>query len=212
MSVLALRLIYFCDLARFAVFRWRFKPRLQLGNGISPHLRLAELRIDAGGRVEIASGFATERRHGNQIWVQGGGVLRLGERAWLRTEFGPNQITAHPNARIEVGADAFINGAMLHAKEAIRIGTDVRIGFGARIFDADLHDLDRDTPERVAPVTIGDRVWIGANALVLRGVTIGSDVVVGAGSVVTRDLPSRCLAAGSPAKAIREIAPRTGCR
>ena len=61
------------------------------------------------------------------------------------------------------------------------------------------------------PVEIGDRVWIGADVLVLRGVRIGDDVVVAAGAIVTRDLPSRCLAMGSPAKPVRDIAPRTGC-
>jgi maltose O-acetyltransferase len=101
---------------------------------------------------------------------------------------------------------------MLHAKGRIRIGSNALIGCGVRIIDSDLHDLDRDTPERTEPITLGDRVWIGADTLVLRGVTIGDDVVVAAGSIVTRDLPSRSLAVGSPARVLREIAPRTGCR
>ena len=80
-----------------------------------------------------------------------------------------------------------------------------------RIIDADLHPLDSETPERIEPIRIGDRVWLGADTLVLRGVTIGDDSVVGAGSVVTRDLPPRVLALGAPARPVREIASRVGC-
>lgn len=55
------------------------------------------------------------------------------------------------------------------------------------------------------PVTIGDDVWIGANAVILPGVTIGSHVVVAAGAVVTKDIPSHTLVAGVPAKVIKNI-------
>lgn len=56
-----------------------------------------------------------------------------------------------------------------------------------------------------APVTIGDDVWIGGNVSVLPGVTIGNNVVIGAGAVVTHDIPDNSLAAGVPAKVIKEI-------
>jgi acetyltransferase-like isoleucine patch superfamily enzyme len=53
------------------------------------------------------------------------------------------------------------------------------------------------------PTKIGDRVWIGANVTILKGVTIGNDAVVGAGSVVTKDVPERAIAVGNPAKVIK---------
>lgn len=207
----ALRAIQAWDRLCFARFRRRHGAALSLGDDVSPHLRLAELRIEPGGRLRIDAGFATERRRGNHLWVGADGSIELGERAWLRTEHGANRITAFPGARVRVGRDALINGAMLHAKRAITIGDECRIAFGARILDADLHALDSRTPERIDAVEIGDRVWLGADVIVLRGVTIGDDVVVGAGSVVTRDLPSRCLALGQPARPVRELAPRTDC-
>jgi acetyltransferase-like isoleucine patch superfamily enzyme len=212
MSAFALRLVHAWDRWRSAQVRARFGARLEIGVAASPRLHLIDLRIEPEARVHIASGFTTERRRGNVIWAQEKSQLTLGERAWLRTEYGTNYITLFPGARIEVGPDALINAAMLHAKQEIRIGSDLRLGFGARILDADLHDLDSETPERSAPVRIGDRVWIGAHALVLRGVQIGDDVVVGAGSIVSRDLPPRCLAVGAPARPIRQIASRAGCR
>ena len=55
------------------------------------------------------------------------------------------------------------------------------------------------------PVTIGDDIWIGANAVVLPGVTIGNHSVVAAGAVVTKDVPPHSLVAGVPAKVIKQI-------
>ena len=55
------------------------------------------------------------------------------------------------------------------------------------------------------PVTIGNDCWFGANVTVCPGVTIGDECIIGAGSVVTKDIPPRCIAAGVPAKVIREI-------
>ncbi len=61
-----------------------------------------------------------------------------------------------------------------------------------------------ETVER-APVTIGDRVFIGANAVVMKGVTIGDEAVVGAGAVVTSDVLARTVVAGVPAKVTAEV-------
>ena len=55
------------------------------------------------------------------------------------------------------------------------------------------------------PIHIGNRVWIGAGAIILPGVSIGDDSVIGAGSVVTKDVRSKVVAAGNPCKILREI-------
>ena len=57
----------------------------------------------------------------------------------------------------------------------------------------------------VAPITIGNNVWIGAHATVLAGVTIGDNAVIAAGAVVNRDIPADTVAAGVPAKVIRKL-------
>lgn len=208
MDAWLLRAIFAWDRLRFVLFRWRFGDRLAAGEGTSPNLRFTDLRVDPAGRIEVGPGYASERRPGNHVWVQRGGVLALGPRVWLRTECGPNYLTVAEHARIELGARCLINGAMLHANVGIRLGDDSMVGFGSRVLDSDFHDLDIRTPERSAPVTIGERVWIASDVTVLAGVTIGDDVVVGARSVVTRDLPSRVLALGHPAVPVREIGPR----
>lgn len=56
-----------------------------------------------------------------------------------------------------------------------------------------------------APVTIGDRVFIGANAVVMMGVTIGDEAVVGAGAVVSSDVPARTVVAGNPARPVSTV-------
>lgn len=55
------------------------------------------------------------------------------------------------------------------------------------------------------PVHIGNRVWIGAGAIILPGVSIGDNSVIGAGSIVTKDIPASVVAVGNPCKVIREI-------
>lgn len=108
-----------------------------------------------------------------------------------------------------VGARTFVNwGAVFLDVATISIGDDVQIGPHVQLLTA-THPLDpgprRDKWEAAEPIVIGDNVWLGGGVIVCPGVTIGADTVVGAGSVVTRDLPARVLAVGSPAKVVREL-------
>ena len=82
---------------------------------------------------------------------------------------------------------------------------------GALITDADhrFDDLTRPITHQgftaKGPTRIGDNVWLGAGAVVTGGVTIGDRSVIGAGSVVTQDIPGGVVAAGTPARVLREI-------
>lgn len=68
----------------------------------------------------------------------------------------------------------------------------------------DIHATITDQGVRVAPISISENVWIGANAVVLPGVSIGQHVVVGAGSVVTKDVAPYTVVAGNPARVIKQ--------
>jgi len=82
----------------------------------------------------------------------------------------------------------------------------VRIGPYVTIADSDFHDLhQRGVRPPSAAVTIGDHVWIGGKASILKGVTIGRGAVVGIGSVVTRDVPPFAIVAGVPARVIGAV-------
>jgi maltose O-acetyltransferase len=110
---------------------------------------------------------------------------------------------------ITVGAGTFVNyGLVALDVAAITIGRDVQIGPNVQLLTP-THPVDpelrRAKLEAAKPIVIGDNVWLGGGAIVLAGVTIGANSVIGAGAVVTRDIPANVVAAGNPARVIREL-------
>ena len=112
---------------------------------------------------------------------------------------------------VRIGDGSFFNNGVALRSEGpgIDIGPRALIGNGVHVYDSDFHAID---PARrwgglgaVAHVEIGPNVWLGSNAMVLKGVTIGADTVVGAGAVVTRPLPAGVIAGGNPARVIRSL-------
>lgn len=109
---------------------------------------------------------------------------------------------------ISIGRGTYVNRyTILDAIESLVIGNEVAIGPNCYITDHD-HGMDParaplQQPMVAQPTRIEDRAWVGANVVVLKGVTIGQGSIVGAGSVVTRSVPPRAVAVGSPARVIR---------
>lgn len=111
-----------------------------------------------------------------------------------------------------IGDQCFFNhNAYLMDCAPIRIGSHCFIGPNCGMYTA-LHPLlaeERNRGlERAKPITLGDNVWLGGNVTILPGVTIGEGAVIGAGSVVSKDIPPRVLAVGSPCRVLREITER----
>jgi acetyltransferase-like isoleucine patch superfamily enzyme len=102
-------------------------------------------------------------------------------------------------ARLTLGSGYANNGLRLGCHVGIEIGHGVAIAENVTIRDSDNHRTGRNTSPN-APIRIGDRVWIGMNSTILKGVTIGHDAIIAAGSVVIRDVPPNCLVAGVPAR------------
>ena len=88
----------------------------------------------------------------------------------------------------------------------ITIGDDVTLAPRVQILAHDASTKRHLGRTRIGKVTIGDRVFVGASAIILPGVTIGSEVIIGAGSIVTKDIPSGVVAAGNPARVISSLA------
>ncbi len=107
-------------------------------------------------------------------------------------------------ASLTIGSGYFNNGVQVICKESIVIGNDVAVARNVVIRDSDAHNLDEEEWKMNRPVVIGNHVWIAAGAMILKGVTIGDGAVIAAGAVVTKDVPAYCLAAGVPARVIRE--------
>ena len=101
-----------------------------------------------------------------------------------------------------IGEDSRIGSAA-----EVKIGSDVLVGPQLLIYTSN-HGIKRDAPIRlqalrIAPVEMGDDVWIGARCIIIPGVVIGNGVVVAAGSVVTKNVPDYAVVGGVPAKIIK---------
>ncbi|HEX2999445.1 MAG TPA: acyltransferase [Armatimonadota bacterium] len=111
-----------------------------------------------------------------------------------------------PQAKISIGAGTYImNGTELIAQHSITIGKDCRIGPRTWIADSDFHGIapeERSQRGAIAPVVLGNNVWIGTGAILLKGVTVGNDAIIGAGAVVTRSVPDGGIAVGNPARVV----------
>ena len=128
------------------------------------------------------------------------------------------------NGLCTVGDFTLLNGALLMAEERIEIGSHCLISWNVGIADSDFHPLEsaqrivdahalapffKDRPPRpklrTMPVIIADNVWIGMNAVILKGVTIGENSVVAAGAVVTKTVPANVVVAGNPAVVTKQL-------
>lgn len=101
------------------------------------------------------------------------------------------------NGKIVVGSGVFFNhNCCITSVECIEIGNKCSFGPNVMIFDHD-HNYRRknkDGPDFISsPITIGNNVWVGANAVILRGATIGNNCVIAAGTVVRGNIPNNTL-------------------
>jgi acetyltransferase-like isoleucine patch superfamily enzyme len=114
--------------------------------------------------------------------------------------------TLRPGASIILHRRVGLSGAVVCAAKSIEIGESTLLGSGAMVVDTDFHqptgewEWNDDFLAGAKPVKIGRGVFIGARAIVLKGITIGDRAVVGAGAVVTRDVPAGGIVAGNPAR------------
>ncbi len=112
--------------------------------------------------------------------------------------------------QIRLGDRVFVNHDTLFMDDAsITVADDVRIGPRVQLLTAhhpvEDHDRRREGWERPSPITIGANAWLGGGVIVCPGAVIGDEAVVGAGSVVTREVASRTLVAGNPARHVRDL-------
>lgn len=162
-----------------AYYQWRYRNLK-----IAPGVRFAgRLRLSGNVRVLIASG--TRIRMRNHF-------------------FGEGELT--------IGSDCLLNGCSIGCYTQIDIADRCLIG-DCYIADTDFHNLEPElrhsplTPRGSRPIAIGENVWIGSGARILKGVTIGKNSVVGLGSIVRRAVPDNVVVIGNPEQIVKRFTP-----
>jgi acetyltransferase-like isoleucine patch superfamily enzyme len=159
--------------------------------------RLLGRRFRAGARFRVFG----------RLSVKGPGEVVFGDNValWSRV----NAWTYAPDARLTAGDNVMMSGTKFACAREIRIGSDSILA-DASIYDTDFHSTRADrrspsAPIRVAPVVIGNNVWVAAGAILLPGTTIGENSVVGAAAVCMRSFPPDKVILGYPAKVAMPI-------
>jgi acetyltransferase-like isoleucine patch superfamily enzyme len=191
----------------------REKAALATGIALSRRLRRSDIAIGPGvlafGRPLITT------VPGASVSIGRGARLVSATRA---TPLGVNHrviIRAlGAGARIDIGEETGVSGATICAMGSIVIGRRCLLGANVTIVDTDFHPVHDPENRYQAPapepqpedaVEIGDHVFIGTGAIVLKGVRLGDNSVVGAGSVVTTSFPANSIVAGNPARLIGHV-------
>lgn len=170
-----------------------------IGKAFCRFFRLAGLIARCEGTIPPSTQFDGRIRTSGRPRVELGRNCRLGADVLFETT---------GNGIVKLGRNVRVNsGSILVSHARIDIGDDVLIGEYVSIRDADHAIFDGD-PIRSkghvsAPISIGAGAWIARGCVVLKGVAVGAGAVVGANSVVTKDIPPRAIAVGSPARVIK---------
>ena len=206
-----------------AAYRLRY-PRVRFGAGV---IIRGKLIVRGRGQLTLGDHMVI---YGKLI-VQGPGRVTLGDHVWVHGTmtidatgevsvghhcgFGyfrhqENRITAREtSARVVIHPLSFFNGAEVTACTLIEFQQRCLIS-DVLIEDSDYHsiEINRGDPAAVVksrPILIGENVWIGSRAAVLKGVTIGDNSVVGLGTIVRKSVPANCVVIGNPQQIVKEL-------
>ena len=148
------------------------------------------------GKIVIAKGKPA---------VQNKGKMTIGTVVSIWSNINRSRLSTHRGGELIIGDNNFINVAIISATTKVTIGNNCKFGPFSMIIDSDFHNVKDHTKDgESGEIVIEDDVWIGAKATILKGVRIGKGAVVAVGSVVTKDVPANAIAAGVPAKVIKE--------
>ena len=171
---------------------------IDMGKGASIDVIKGKFTI---GESDVCS---TKRSYKTTISLENNAKLILNGEVMLYE--GVN-IRLTRNAKLLIGDHTYINrSSSIDCTMSVTIGDLCAISDNVQILDSDFHEISTSDYTSIAcqPITIGNHVWIGRSAIILKGVTIGDGAIIGAGSVVTRSVPPKCLVAGVPARIIKE--------
>jgi acetyltransferase-like isoleucine patch superfamily enzyme len=170
---------------------------------IVPH-RKARIRllghVDGGGRVDVGKRWRSDYFSPTDFIVAEGARCTVEGRFQF---YAGSKVIVAPGAHLRLGSGFLNNGATIACAGVVSIGHDVAVGPDVYIRDTDSHGISGSSGSSTQPITIGDHVWIGLRAVILKGVTIGDGAIIAAGAVVVKDVEPGALVAGVPARFVR---------
>lgn len=183
--------------------RW-LNARLRNGGGQIVPFRRARIKlrgsVAGNGHIRVGRRWPEGHFHPTELVVKAGGRCHVSGQFDI---YAGSSIIVNNGAELNLGSGSLNNRASIDCFHRVTIGEGVLIGPEVFIRDSDNHGIAGGRGATQA-VTIGDHVWIGARAVVLKGVTIGEGAIVAAASVVTKDVEPGTLVAGAPARFVRE--------
>lgn len=180
------------------------------------HLLFIELRILKFKILSDCKKTIGKPKLFHPLLLKGKGTIEFGKNVQIGVIASPNYYSHYTylearnqNSRIDIGDNVSINNAFSAiAFSKIEIQNNVLIGNNCVIMDNDAHHLGIDK-RHVLPnseeVIIENNVFIGSNVTILKGVRIGENSVIGNGSIVTNSIPKNVIAAGNPARVIKNL-------
>lgn len=140
--------------------------------------------------------------------------IHIGSKSYL----GNINVIVWPGGKLSIGEDCYFAGSVdVWVMENIEIGNRALFSTDISIMDNNSHPIDSEERFRHSrrgdtnvtiekrPILLGNDVWVGRSAIILKGVTIGDGAIIAAGSVVTSNVPAGAIAAGNPAKVVKTI-------
>lgn len=170
-------------------------------------LRYSRIFIDKTAKLNVNTNFAIGTKENPRSKIET--RFSMGKNSQLTVDgdffvgFG-SDIRIFDNANLRLGSGYLNSAVQIVCAKNIEIGNDVAIARDVIIRDTDAHEIIDENHQKEKEVKIGNHVWIGTRAIIMKGVKIGDGAVIAAGAVVTKDVPANCIVAGVPAKVIRE--------
>lgn len=159
-------------------------------------------RLILNGNFLIGSSQLKRTRMEARLLLQEGGSFTIGKEGF--EQFAGMFIRVMPHGALEIDGLVANEGCQITAGKKIHIGTGCLFARDVKLRSDDVHKIKVEGYEPSKPITLGNHVWIGQGASIMKGVTVGDGAIIAASSLVVKDVPSRALVGGVPAKVIQE--------
>ncbi len=181
-----------------------YKDNASLVRNVTLMDRLRVFWLSRKYKMKFGKNCAVKKRV--EIQMTDNAICKFGDNLRL-LDYAFIQLTK-PEPKLIVGNDVAIGrNTIIACKKLVKIGNYVRIGPFVQIIDHDhsfiKNKLVMNQKAKCEDVIIGEDVWIGTHAVILKGVNVGDGAVIAAGAVVTRDVPENAIVGGVPAKIIK---------